>query len=292
MKKDVDHMKAMIKEYGIVTIGTLIVAAGVFFFMLPSNVVAGSLTGLVMVLTNFVPIKISVLTFILNAFLLIIGFIFIGKEFGGKTVYASVLLPIFLAIFEFAFPNNQSLTNDVLLDTICYLLVVSVGIALLFRVNASSGGLDIVAKILNKYAHIELGKAMSIAGMVTAFSSILVYDKKTLVMSILATYANGIILDNFIDGYNRRKRVCILSSNYEQIQEFITNELKRGVTLYQAIGGYKKEEKTEIVTILTRSEYGALLNYLHSVDKSAFVTVSTVNEVVGEWNSKRRWLGR
>ncbi|MBQ2923351.1 MAG: YitT family protein [Tyzzerella sp.] len=285
-------MKAMVKEYSIVTIGTLIVASGVFFFMLPSNVVAGSLTGLVMVLTNFIPIKISVLTFILNAFLLVIGFIFIGKEFGGKTVYSSILLPIFLGIFEFAFPNNQSLTNDVLLDTICYLLIVSVGIALLFRVNASSGGLDIVAKILNKYAHIELGKAMSIAGMVTAFSSILVYDKKTLVMSILATYANGIILDNFIDGYNRRKRVCILSSNYEQIQDFITNELKRGVTLYQAIGGYKKEEKTEIVTILTRSEYGALLNYLHSVDKSAFVTVSTVNEVVGEWNSKRRWLGR
>lgn len=285
-------MKTLIKEYSIVTLGTLIVATGVFFFMLPSNVVAGSLTGLVMVLTNFIPLKISVLTFILNAFLLVIGFIFIGKEFGGKTVYASVLLPIFLGIFEFAFPNNQSLTNDVLLDTICYLLVVSVGIALLFRVNASSGGLDIVAKILNKYAHIELGKAMSIAGMVTAFSSILVYDKKTLVMSILATYVNGIILDNFIDGYNRRKRVCILSSNYEQIQDFITNELKRGVTLYQAIGGYKKEEKTEIVTILTRSEYGALLNYLHSVDKSAFVTVSTVNEVVGEWNSKRRWLGR
>ena len=282
-------MKAMIKEYSIVTIGTLIVATGVFFFMLPSNVVAGSLTGLVMVLTNFIPLKISVLTFILNAFLLVIGFIFIGKEFGGKTVYASVLLPIFLGIFEFAFPNNQSLTNDVLLDTICYLLIVSVGIALLFRVNASSGGLDIVAKILNKYAHIELGKAMSIAGMITAFSSILVYDKKTLVMSILATYANGIILDNFIDGYNRRKRVCILSSNYEQIQEFIVNELKRGVTLYQAIGGYKKEEKTEIVTILTRSEYGALLNYLHSIDKSAFVTVSTVNEVIGEWNSKRKF---
>ena len=285
-------MKVMVKEYSIVTIGTLIVATGVFFFMLPSNVVAGSLTGLVMVLTNFIPIKISVLTFILNAFLLVIGFIFIGKEFGGKTVYSSILLPIFLGIFEFAFPNNQSLTNDVLLDTICYLLIVSVGIALLFRVNASSGGLDIVAKILNKYAHIELGKAMSIAGMVTAFSSILVYDKKTLVMSILATYVNGIILDNFIDGYNRRKRVCILSSNYEQIQDFITNELKRGVTLYQAVGGYKKEEKTEIVTILTRSEYGALLNYLHTVDKSAFVTVSTVNEVVGEWNRKRRWLGR
>ena len=284
-------MKTIVKEYSIVTVGTFIVAAAVFFFMLPSNVVVGSLTGLVMVLANFIPIKISVLTFVLNVVLLIVGFIFIGREFGGKTVYASIIMPVFLGIFEFAFPNNKSLTNDILLDTICYLLVVSVGLALLFNANASSGGLDIVAKILNKYTHVELGKAMSIAGMVTAFSAILVYDTKTLVLSILATYVNGIILDNFIDGYNRRKRVCILSTNYEQIQEFIVNELKRGVTLYQAIGGYKKEEKTEIVTILTRSEYAALLNYLHSIDQKAFVTVSTVNEVVGEWNVKRR-LGR
>ena len=280
-------MKTLIKEYSIVTLGTLIVATGVFFFMLPSNVVAGSLTGLVMVLANFIPIKISVLTFIFNIGLLLIGFIFVGREFGGKTVYSSIIMPVFLGIYEFAFPNFKSLTDDVLLDTICYILIVSVGVALLFNVNASSGGLDIVAKILNKYTHIELGKAMTIAGMVTALSSALVYDTKILVLSVLATYANGIVLDNFIDGYNRRKRVCILSSNYEQIQDFITNELKRGVTLYQAIGGYKKEEKTEIVTILTRSEYGALLNYLHSIDKSAFVTVSTVNEVIGEWNSKR-----
>ena len=282
-------MKTLIKEYSIVTLGTLIVATGVFFFMLPSNVVAGSLTGLVMVLANFIPIKISVLTFIFNIGLLLIGYIFVGREFGGKTVYSSIIMPVFLGIYEFVFPNFKSLTNDVLLDTICYMLIVSVGVALLFNVNASSGGLDIVAKILNKYTHIELGKAMTIAGMVTALSSILVYDTKILVLSVLATYANGIILDNFIDGYNRRKRVCILSSNYEQIQDFITNELKRGVTLYQAIGGYKKEEKTEIVTILTRSEYGVLLNYLHSIDKSAFVTVSTVNEVIGEWNSKRRF---
>lgn len=282
------NLKTVVKEYGIVTVGTLIVAAAVFFFMIPSNVVVGSLTGLMMVLANFIPVKISVLTFIFNIVLLIIGFIFIGREFGGKTVYSAIIMPVFLAIFEIIFPDNKSLTNDILIDTICYLLVVSVGLAMLFNVNASSGGLDIVAKILNKYLHIELGKAMSIAGMVTAFSAILVYDTKTLVLSILATYVNGIILDNFIDGYNRRKRVCILSTNYEQIQEFIVNELKRGVTLYQAIGGYKKEEKTEIVTILTRNEYAALLNYLHSIDQKAFVTVSTVNEVIGEWNSKRR----
>lgn len=282
------NYKSFVKEYGIVTVGTFIVSLAVFFFMIPSNVVVGSLTGLVMVLANFIPVKISVLTFIFNIVLLIIGFIFIGKEFGGKTVYSAIIMPLFLAIFEIIFPDNKSLTNDILIDTICYLLVVSVGLAMLFNVNASSGGLDIVAKILNKYMHVELGKAMSIAGMVTALSAILVYDTKTLVLSILATYANGIILDNFIDGYNRRKRVCILSTNHEQIQEFITNELKRGVTLYQAIGGYKKEERIEIVTILTRNEYAALLNYLHSIDQKAFVTVSTVNEVIGEWNIKRR----
>lgn len=282
------NYKSFVKEYGIVTVGTFIVSLAVFFFMIPSNVVVGSLTGLVMVLANFIPVKISVLTFIFNIVLLIIGFIFIGKEFGGKTVYSAIIMPVFLAIFEIIFPDNKSLTNDILIDTICYLLVVSVGLAMLFNVNASSGGLDIVAKILNKYMHVELGKAMSIAGMVTALSAILVYDTKTLVLSILATYANGIILDNFIDGYNRRKRVCILSTNHEQIQEFITNELKRGVTLYQAIGGYKKEERIEIVTILTRNEYAALLNYLHSIDQKAFVTVSTVNEVIGEWNIKRK----
>ena len=280
-------IRKAIGEFAIITVGTVIVAAAVFFFMLPSHVSVGSGAALAMVLSNFIPLSVSMITLIMNVGLLIIGFILVGPEFGVKTVYCSILMPLVMGVFEWFFPDFQSITQDPLLDVMCYILVVGVGLAILFSRNASSGGLDIVAKIMNKYTHIELGKAMTIAGMVTAFSSILVYDTKILVLSILATYANGIILDNFIDGYNRRKRVCILSSNYEQIQDFITNELKRGVTLYQAIGGYKKEEKTEIVTILTRSEYGALLNYLHSIDKSAFVTVSTVNEVIGEWNSKR-----
>ena len=157
-----------IKEYVIITLGTLIVSMAVYFFLLPSNVVVGSLSGLVMVLATFIPLKISVMTFILNAVLLVVGFLFIGKEFGAKTVYTSLLMPIFLYVFELIFPNNKSLTNDVVLDTICYILVVSVGLALLFNANASSGGLDIVAKLLNKYLHIEIGKAMTLAGMCTA----------------------------------------------------------------------------------------------------------------------------
>lgn len=280
-----------IKEYVIITLGTLIVSMAVYFFLLPSNVVVGSLSGLVMVLATFIPLKISVMTFILNAVLLVVGFLFIGKEFGAKTVYTSLLMPIFLYVFELIFPNNKSLTNDVVLDTICYILVVSVGLALLFNANASSGGLDIVAKLLNKYLHIEIGKAMTLAGMCTAISSIFVYDTKTLVLSILGTYANGIVLDHFIDGFNRRKRICILTEQYKELQNFIVHELHRGVTLYPAIGGYNNEEKIELVTILTRNEYAEVLNYLHSVDENAFVTVSTVNEVIGQWNVKQKMQG-
>ena len=280
-----------IKEYVIITLGTLIVSMAVYFFLLPSNVVVGSLSGLVMVLATFIPLKISVMTFILNAVLLVVGFLFIGKEFGAKTVYTSLLMPIFLYVFELIFPNNKSLTNDVVLDTICYILVVSVGLALLFNANASSGGLDIVAKLLNKYLHIEIGKAMTLAGMCTAISSIFVYDTKTLVLSILGTYANGIVLDHFIDGFNRRKRICILTEQYKELQNFIVNELHSGVTLYPAIGGYNNEEKIELVTILTRNEYAEVLNYLHSVDENAFVTVSTVNEVIGQWNVKQKMRG-
>ena len=280
-----------IKEYVIITLGTLIVSMAVYFFLLPSNVVVGSLSGLVMVLATFIPLKISVMTFILNAVLLVVGFLFIGKEFGAKTVYTSLLMPIFLYVFELIFPNNKSLTNDVVLDAICYILVVSVGLALLFNANASSGGLDIVAKLLNKYLHIEIGKAMTLAGMCTAISSIFVYDTKTLVLSILGTYANGIVLDHFIDGFNRRKRICILTEQYKELQNFIVHELHRGVTLYPAIGGYNNEEKIELVTILTRNEYAEVLNYLHSVDENAFVTVSTVNEVIGQWNVKQKMRG-
>ena len=280
-----------IKEYAIITLGTLIVSTAVYFFLLPSNVVVGSLSGLVMVLSTFIPLKISVMTFILNAVLLVIGFLFIGKEFGAKTVYTSLLMPVFLYVFELIFPNNKSLTDDVVLDTICYLLVVSVGLALLFNANASSGGLDIVAKLLNKYMHIEIGKAMTLAGMCTAISSIFVYDTKTLVLSILGTYANGIVLDHFIDGFNRRKRICILTEEYKELQNFIVHELHRGVTLYPAIGGYNNEEKIELVTILTRNEYAEVLQYLHSIDEKAFVTVSTVNEVIGQWNVKQKIQG-
>lgn len=282
--------KISLRECVILIVGMFIVAVAVYYIMMPGGFVLGSLSGLVIVLVNFIPLPVSVLTFIINGILLVIGFLLIGKEFGGKTIIASILLPVYLAIFEKVTPDITSLTGDVLTDMLCYMLTICFGQALLFGINASSGGLDIVAKLLNKYFYMDLGKAVMIAGFVTAATSILVYDRKTLVVSILGTYLSGLVLDHFIDGFHTRKRVCIITADYQAVQDYIVKELHRGVTLYSAYGGLNHEKKTEVVTILEKNEYGKLLTYIHENDPSAFLTVSTVGEVIGEWNRNRRKL--
>lgn len=289
MEKTKDK-SSVIKEYGVITVGILITAMAVYFFMMPANIILGSITGLAIVLVNFIPIQVSVMTFILNVICLVIGFVFVGKEFGGKTVYTSILLPIFLYVFELLFPNNPSLTGDLILDTLCCIILVSVGQALMFNANASSGGLDIIAKVLNKYLHLELGKGIMIVGILTVASTILVYDTKTLVVGILGTYFNGLVLDEYIGGFSKRKRVCILSEKSEELTKYIMNDLNRGVTLYDAKGGYDGKVRQEVVTILAKNEYALLMNYIRENDPKAFVTVSTVSEVVGIWNINKHKL--
>lgn len=269
-----------VKEFIVITFATIIVAAAVFFFLIPSHVSVGSISGLAIVLGNFIPLKISAITFVLNAFLLILGFLFIGREFGAKTVYTSFLLPVILAVFEMIFPDNQSITNDAFLDVLCYIFVVSIGLALLFNRNASSGGLDIVAKFLNKFLRMDLGKAMSLSGMCVALSSALVYDKKTVVLSVLGTYLNGIVLDHFIFGFNIKKRVCIISEHEEEIRDFILHRLHSGATIYEAIGAYDGKPRKEIITIVDKNEYATLMTYVLKTDKNAFITVYTVNEII------------
>ena len=256
------------------------VAAAVFFFLVPSHVSVGSISGLAIVLGNFVPLPISVITMVLNVVLLAVGFLCIGREFGGKTVYTSLLLPIVIGVFEHLFPENTSMTADPFLDMLCYIFVVSIGLAMLFNRNASSGGLDIVAKLLNKYFRMELGKAMSLAGMCVALSSALVYDKKIVVLSVLGTYLNGIVLDHFIFGSNMKKRVCIISKKEEEIRQFILHELHSGATIYEAIGAYDFEVHREIITIVDKNEYSKLMNYLAKTDRDAFITVYAVNEII------------
>lgn len=268
-----------IKEFSVITVGTLIVAAAVFFFMLPSHVSVGSGAALAMVLSNFVPLSVSTITLIMNVGLLIVGFILIGPEFGAKTVYCSVLMPIILGVFEVLFPDFQSITQDPLLDVICYILVVGVGLSILFSRNASSGGLDIVAKIMNKYLKMELGKAMSASGIAVALSSALCYDSKTVVLSILGTYFGGIMIDHFIFGINIKRRVCVISEQLESIVHFVLHDLHSGATLNEIIGAYDRTPRMEMVTILDKHEYRLLMEYVRQIDPKAFVTVYSVSDL-------------
>ncbi len=269
-----------IKEFAIITVATAIVAAAAFFFLIPSHVSVGSISGLAIVMGNYIPLPISAITMILNVGLLVLGFLFIGREFGAKTVYTSILVPALLGIFERIFPNNQSITGDPFLDTIGYVFVVSIGLALLFNHNASSGGLDIVAMFLNKFLNMDLGKAMTASGMCVALSSALVYDKKTIFLSVLGTYLNGLVLDHFILGFDLKKRVCIMSEKEEEIRQFILHELHSGATIYQAIGAYNLEPHQEIITIVDKNEYAKLMSYIAKTDSKAFVTVYNVNKII------------
>ena len=273
------NTKDLVKETVILTAAVAIIAAAVYFFLVPSHASVSSISGLGIVLSNFVPLPLSVITMILNVVLLIIGFFTCGKEFGVKTVYTSILLPVFLGVFEKAFPGGISLTDSQELDVLCYILVVSVGLSILFNRNASSGGLDIVAKIMNKYLHMELGKAMSLSGMCVALSAALVYDKKTVVLSVLGTYFNGIILDHFIFDHNTKRRVCIITKKEEELRKFISNDLHSGATVYEAIGAYNGQKHNEIITIVDKSEYQKLMNYINHEDPKAFITVYNVSDM-------------
>ena len=273
-------LKNTAKEFLTIVIGTAIIACAVYFFMQPFHLTLGSVSGLAIILEDLTPFRMSVIAFVLNAVLLLFGFLLIGREFGAKTVFTSLLLPVMIGVLEILFPENASLTGDAFIDMICYLFVVSLGQSVLFARNASSGGLDIVGKILNKYFRMDLGKAISLAGMCVAFSSALVYDKKTVVLSVLGTYLNGMVLDHFIFGSNIKRRVCIISNRREEILDYILNTLHSGATLYEAKGAYTDAITIEVITIVDKNEYRLLMDYIAKTDPKAFITVYNVNEVI------------
>ena len=270
---------AVAQEAAILTVAVAIIAAAVYFFLVPSHASVSSISGLGIVLSNFVPLPLSAITMILNVVLLIIGFFTCGREFGAKTVYTSILLPVFIGLFERLFPDIGSLTDSQELDVLCYILVVSVGLSILFNRNASSGGLDIVAKIMNKYLHIELGRAMSLSGMCVALSAALVYDKKTVVLSVLGTYFNGLVLDHFIFDHNIKRRVCIITKKEEELRHFILTDLHSGATVYESYGAYNMEKRREIITIVDKGEYQKLMDFMNREDPQAFITVYTVSDM-------------
>ena len=278
MNKKAVPTAAAVRELAILTGAVAIIAAAVYFFLVPSHASVSSISGLGIVLANFVPLPLSAITMILNVVLLVIGFLTCGREFGAKTVYTSILLPAFIGLFERLFPNLGSLTDSQELDVLCYILVVSVGLSILFNRNASSGGLDIV-KIMNKYLHMDLGKAMSLSGMCVALSAALVYDKKTVVLSVLGTYFNGIVLDHFIFDNNIKRRVCIITGKEEELRRFIIEDLHSGATVYESYGAYNMQKRREIITIVDKAEYQKLMSYMNREDPQAFITVYTVSDM-------------
>ena len=269
----------MLKDYAVISFGTAIIAAAVYFFMIPGKLTPGSAAAVALLLSNIIPLPVSAITLGINISLLVVGILLIGPEFGAKTIYASILMPLVMGVYEMLFPNFVSINQDPLLDMLCYVLVVSMGLAIVFNCNASSGGLDIVAKLMNKYLRMEMGKAMATSGMAVCVAALLVYDLKTVIISIIGTYFSGIVVDYFIFGMNIKRKVCILSSKHEEILDFILHDLHSGASLYEAKGAYDKTIRTEINAIVDKQEYSKLMDYLAKTDPKAFVTVYSVNEV-------------
>ena len=273
-------VKEKIIDYLIITLATVVAASSVFFFLVPSNVSVGSVSGLAIILSNFIPLSVATLTMLMNIILLIIGFIFIGKDFGEKTIYTSLLVPAVMWVLEQVFPNFQSLTGDQTLDVISFCALSGISLSVLFIHNASSGGLDIIAKILNRYFRMDFGRAVGVVGMAVALSSAFVYDGKTVILSVLGTYFSGMVLDHFIFGSTLKKKVCVISEKNEEILEFVLHKMHSGATTYDATGAYTNNVHKEIVVVVYKNEYLDLINFITRIDPNAFITVYSINEVI------------
>lgn len=282
---------AMVKEMTVITLATALIGAAVFFFLEPSTISIGSISSLAIILSHFIPLPMSAITMILNVILMILGFVFIGKGFGAKTVYTSFLLPMVIGVLEKCFPNRTSIMGDPFLDMVVYIFMVNIGVAVLFNHNASSGGLDVVAKLLNKFLHMELGPAVTASGFVVAMMSALLYKPKIVALSLVGTYLNGLVLDHFIFGFALKKRVCIISEKQEEIRKFIVTQLHSGASIYQVEGAFNGEARREIITIVDKQEYLQLMNFLEKEDPHAFVTIYNVNKIIYQPKDRTKLLG-
>ncbi|MBR0244849.1 MAG: YitT family protein [Bacteroidales bacterium] len=288
------------KELVIMTVAMFIAAAAVYYFLLPSNLVIGSITGLSMVIASLfsaagIPVKVSVVIMLINALLLVLAWLLIGAEFGAKTVYTALILGPFVDVWEKILPyqtlldpGQTSVMGDPWFDLLCFVLVLSASQTILFNINASTGGLDILAKIVNKYLHFDIGTSVSVAGALICCTAFAVNPFRLVVIGLIGTWINGLALDYFTAGLNRRKRVCIISSRHEEIRKYIIEDLQRGCSLYEVTGGYNGHKNVEIQSLLTQNEFADLMNYLKQNDIHGFITAGNVSEIYGDWNSKKK----
>ena len=281
------------------TLGMAIAAAAVYYFMIPSKLVLGSISGLSIVISNLfgmagITVKVSVVVMAINAILLILAWILIGKEFGAKTVYTAMILGPLLEFWEKVLPYEKliepgmnSVMGDPLLDLVCFVLVVSISQTILFHINASTGGLDILAKIVNKYLHFDIGVSVTVAGAIICCSAFAINPFRMVVTGLVGTWLNGLAIDYFTASINKRKRVCIISKDSERLRQYIIGTLKRGCSLYEVKGGYSGEVNVEIQALLTQDEFANLMDLIRNEKIEAFITAGNVSEVYGLWNKPK-----
>lgn len=273
--------KDKIKDFILITIGVLLVGISVVYFFEPNNITAGGITGLAIVINNYLPyIPVGILMLIMDAILYVVAFLIIGSKFGAKSIYASLVLSTFIYILEKFIPFN--VTNDLILATVFGTIMSALGMAIVFNANASTGGTDIIAKILNKFIHIDIGKGLLIVDFFVTLLGAITFGINAGLYSLLAVIINGFAIDKVIAGFNVCKEITIISTKNEEISHFILNDLERGCTFIHGIGGFTKKDTTLLYTILGRNEFIKLKRFIANVDKDAFITVGEVHEVMGE----------
>ena len=291
------------KELIIMTVGMFIAAASVYYFLVPSKIVVGSISGLSIVISAIfeqagMTVKVSTVVLIINAILLVLAYFLIGKEFGLKTCYTALILGPMMDLWEKICPNTAllapgttSVMGDLWFDLICFVLILSMSQAIMFRINASTGGLDILAKIVNKYLHFDIGLSVTIAGVIICCTAFFVNPFRLVIIGLIGTWINGLIVDYFMMSLNRRKRVCIISDEHEVIRDYIINKIVRGCSLYEVTGGYKGDKRMEIQALLTKDEFADLMSFIRERKIQAFITAGNVSEVYGLWSEHKRHRG-
>ena len=290
-------------ELIIMTLGMIVTACAVYYFLVPSKLIIGTISGLSIVISGICekffgfPLNVSTVIFVINAVLLVLAYILIDKEFGIKTVYTALILGPLIGVLEKYFPYENyisttseipSIMGDLWLDLCCFVLLLSLAQAVLFKINAATGGLDILAKIVNKYLHFDIGTSVSVAGWIICCTAFMINDARLVIIGLIGTWINGLVVDYFTASFNRRKKVSIISNDHEKIRQFIINDISRGLTIYNVKGGYSGEDKVKLEVLLSTDEFSDLMKFINENEINAFITAGNVSEVYGLWGDKNR----
>ena len=275
-------MKSKLKNFSLLTISTLIMAVGIYFFKFTNNFTFGGITGIAVLVAKFLPISASDFSFVVNILLLIIGWIVLGKSFAEKTAYSTILLSVSLSLLERIYPMSHPLTNEPLLELIFAILLPALGSAILFNIGASSGGTDVIAMILKKYTSVDIGKGLMISDLIFTLAGFLVFNVKTGLYSLFGLIMRSALIDNFIESFNRSKYFHVVTSNATCICDFIQNDLQRGATIVNATGAFTGDDKYIILTVLSPSQAVKLRNFIKEHDPKAFLLISNTSDIIGK----------